>query len=148
MRAKFVSGCLVVLIIAIIGLVVFLVFISNDGIGVSAATITVDDSGGAQYTKIQDAIDDADVGDTILVYNGTYHESITINKKISIIGEDKHSSVIDACGKDFAVKITSDYVIFENFFVKNAAYVESFPPENNTAHFIFIEKEICFLIIK
>ena len=80
-------------------------------------TLYVGGSGGGNYSKIQDAINDSSDGDTVFVYNGTYHESITINKKISIIGEDKHSSVIDACGKDFAVKITSDYVIFENFFV-------------------------------
>ncbi len=48
--------------------------------GASAATITVDDSGGANYTTIQDAINNAVAGDTILVAPGTYNEAITINK--------------------------------------------------------------------
>jgi len=50
--------------------------------GASAATITVDDSGGANYTTIQDAINNAVAGDTILVAAGTY------NQKISIVGLD------------------------------------------------------------
>jgi len=48
--------------------------------------IYVDDDGGANYTKIQDAIDNATTGDTIIVYNGTYNENIIVNKKLDIIG--------------------------------------------------------------
>lgn len=35
-------------------------------------TIYVDDDGNADYTNIQDAIDNANDVDTIFVYNGTY----------------------------------------------------------------------------
>ncbi len=82
--------------------------------------VYVGGSGPGNYSSIQEAINDVAIGGTVFVYNGTYYENITVNKKISIIGEDKNSTVIDACGEDFAVKITSDDVIFENFFVKNA----------------------------
>jgi len=58
--------------------------------------IYVDDDGGADYTKIQDAIDNATTDDTIIVYDGIYNENILINKKLDIIGsEDSNIIGID-----------------------------------------------------
>lgn len=45
----------------------------------SAAIITVDDGGFGDYTSIQDAINYASSGDTILVESGTYVENIDVN---------------------------------------------------------------------
>ncbi len=39
-------------------------------------------SGPGNYSKIQDAIDNAFDGDTIIVYSGTYYEAITLNKQL------------------------------------------------------------------
>jgi parallel beta-helix repeat protein len=46
------------------------------------------------YTKIQDAIDNASNGDKIFVYNGTYHEKLIINKSISLVGEDRTGTIL------------------------------------------------------
>jgi len=47
------------------------------------------------YSSIQDAINAADDGDTILVKRGTYRErSLVINKTISLIGEDVSNTII------------------------------------------------------
>src|SRR5512136_1557214 len=52
------------------GLIVgLLVFLSST---ISAATLTVDSSGGADYAEIQPAIDAASDGDTVLVKPGEY----------------------------------------------------------------------------
>jgi parallel beta-helix repeat protein len=60
-------------------------------------------SGEGNYTKIQDAIDDASVGDTVFVYNGIYYENIVINVSIDLIGEDRNTTVIDGNYSDFSV---------------------------------------------
>ncbi|MCK4444521.1 MAG: hypothetical protein KAW09_08255, partial [Thermoplasmata archaeon] len=52
-------------------------------------------TGPGNYTTIQEAITDADPGDTVYVYNGTYYEHITIDKPLTVVGEDKDTTVID-----------------------------------------------------
>ena len=58
-------------------------------------TLYVGGSGDGNYTKIQDAIDDASEGDTVFVYNGIYYENIIINKSINLIGENNENTIID-----------------------------------------------------
>ena len=54
---------------------------------VDASIVYVDPTGSGHYVKIQDAIDNSNPGDTIVVANGTYYESITINRtNINLIG--------------------------------------------------------------
>ena len=65
----------------------------------SATTITVDDDGEADYSKIQDAIDAAEEGDTIRVYAGTYAENPIVNKTVSLIGNGSET-ILDAGGRD------------------------------------------------
>jgi len=57
-------------------------------------TITVNDDGGADYEKIQDAINACEDGDTIRVWEGIYYENIVVNKSISLWGsEDKNTTI-------------------------------------------------------
>lgn len=50
-----------------------------------AVTITVDDDiEGANYKSIQDAVDNATNGDTVLVYPGNYTENVYVNKELTI----------------------------------------------------------------
>ena len=56
-------------------------------------------SGPGNYTKIQDAVDNATDGDTVFVYEGLYNEGdIKINKSINVIGENKEKTIVDGTG--------------------------------------------------
>ena len=81
--------------------------------------ITVDDDGGADYTKIQNAIDNSTNGDTIFVYNGLYVENININKSINLIGEEPQNRIIDGNFTEDVVNIIADCVTIEGFTLKN-----------------------------
>lgn len=54
----------------------------------------VDKSGKGDYTKIQDAIDAASDGDIIYVKSGMYEESVVNTKQVTLIGQDKESTVL------------------------------------------------------
>jgi len=79
-------------------------------------------SGPGNYTKIQDAIDDTEDGDTVFVYDDSspYYENIIIQKSILIIGEDKNSTIIDGSGSGDVIYISSDNVNISNFMIRNA----------------------------
>jgi len=84
-------------------------------------TITVDDSGGADYEKIQDAIDDTTEGDTIRVYEGTYYENVVVDETVSLIGNGSTNTTIDAEGSGRVVEITADWVNMSGFRVMNGS---------------------------
>jgi len=80
----------------------------------------VDDSGGADFTRIQDAIYAASAGDTIYVYNGTYYEHIYISKSLSLVGENKYTTIIDGSGIGSIVRIITSNVKIIGFTIRNA----------------------------
>ena len=64
-------------------------------------TLYVGGSGPSNYTRIQDAIDNASNGDTIFIYDDSspYYENVYLNKKnIKLIGENSNSTIIDEGG--------------------------------------------------
>jgi len=113
--------------IIVIGITILFLNISsltNISLGDSSNNILyVDVDGGADYTKIQDAIDNASDGDTIFVYNGIYHENVVINKtSIQLIGESKHYTIIDGSGLEYVVFILGrNDLSLCNFTVRNSS---------------------------
>jgi len=82
-------------------------------------TITVDDSGGADYEKIQDAIDASEDGDTVKVYEGQYEENVVVDKKIDLIGNGSETTTVDGGGSGDVVAVSSDWVNLTGFAVSN-----------------------------
>jgi len=80
--------------------------------------------GPGNYSRIQDAIDNASEGDTVFVYDDSspYYENIVIDKKIRVIGEDKNSTVIDARNKDHVVEICTNHSSIEYFTLQNTSW--------------------------
>jgi parallel beta-helix repeat protein len=84
---------------------------------VGGTTLYVGGSGPGNYTTIQDAINHANDGDTIWVYNKTYYEHITVDKQLDILGIPSPSGVIPCIdgGDAIVVSITADHCIFDRF---------------------------------
>jgi parallel beta-helix repeat protein len=79
-------------------------------------------TGEDNYTKIQDAIDNASDGDTVFVYDDSspYYEYLLINKTINLIGESKYTTIIDAQYKDTPVEISNaDNSFISGFTIQN-----------------------------
>lgn len=79
----------------------------------------VDDDGGKDFTNIQDAIDAATNGDTVFVYSGIYNENLVINKSISLIGENKDSTIITGDGDNEGIYIVKDQINVSGFTINN-----------------------------
>jgi len=82
-------------------------------------TWIVDDDGTADFT-IQEAINAAGSGDTIMVLSGTYHENVNVTKTVALIGEDKNETIIDGGYTGNVIRVISSNVKIVNFTIQNS----------------------------
>ena len=89
----------------------------------NSKTLYVGGSGPGNYTKIQDAINNASDRDTVYVYNDSspYYENVVVDKSIYLIGEDRNSTVIDGNQLGDVVHISADRINFRRFTIKNGS---------------------------
>lgn len=107
-------------------------------------TLFVGGSGPGNYTRIQDAIDDANNGDIVFVYDDSspYFENLHINKSIHLIGENKNTTIINGSGSYNVIFITADHVNITGFKIQNSGniiYAGIFARSNNNT----IHNNIC-----
>ena len=98
-------------------------------------TLYVGGSGPGNYSRIQDAVDNAANGDTVYVYPGfyvdeilTHHSCVYINKSISLIGEDKNTTIIDGSHLHTVLGIMANNVLVHGFTIQNSGRSVSSPP--------------------
>jgi parallel beta-helix repeat protein len=84
----------------LISVLTMLILLGN----VSGRTIYVDDDGGADFREIQDAIDSSLDGDTVIVMDGSYEESVQVNKAIHLIGSGPDTKVYTYSGDAMVLK--------------------------------------------
>ena len=141
-NAKRSSKILVALILAVI-LVLSIVFITIQLQRVSPTTRHV-----YPGQSIQDAIDSASPGDTIIVHEGEYHQSVVITKSISLIGDEAilNGTSPSDLGTTLADAITIDEgvsgVTIKGFEIMNYSYYGIQAWNNGTSNIEIINNVI------
>jgi parallel beta-helix repeat protein len=113
---------------------------SSKSIGTASnneAILFVGGNGPDNFTSIQTAINYASPGDTIFVYDDSapYHENIIVNKTLTIIGENKVTTIVDG-DRQYCFFINASNVKITNFTLLNMT------EENDGAIWIFQGKNI------
>jgi parallel beta-helix repeat protein len=110
-------------IISIITLLLLSIFIAGfQGINAQPTVWIVSPSGPSDYQSIGPALLAANHGDIIIVKAGVYLESLTVNKSITIIGENPRTTFIRGSNPNgAAINITADNVNICNFSIRNLA---------------------------
>jgi len=98
------------LALPVISLLLVVLIVGLNSVNASPKTITVPDD----YPTIESAIANANDGDTIFVKKGVYVENPVINKSVSLIGEERDSTVIDVTA---GLKVQSNNVTIAGFTV-------------------------------
>ncbi|GAG91354.1 unnamed protein product, partial [marine sediment metagenome] len=91
--------------------------LNNSVTGAEIINVKIDGSG--DYTSIQNAVNAASEGSTIMIYNGTYSENLIINKSLIIKGEDKINTFINA-DRGIAFDIKSNDIEISGLTILNA----------------------------
>ena len=85
---------------------------------VTGEILYVGGSGEGNYSVIQDAINISTDGDIIFVYNGIYYENIEANKSISLIGENKDTTIIIGKNSFNVITINAPWLNLTGFTIQ------------------------------
>jgi len=72
------------------------------------------------YPTIQEAINHANEGDAIYVRAGIYYEHVAVNKTVSLIGENKSTTIIDGMGTGTVLNVTANDVSVTGFTIQKS----------------------------
>jgi parallel beta-helix repeat protein len=111
-------------LLSIMLIISLITIVPVDTLRINRNILYVGGGGSGNYSTIQSAIIDANPGDTIFVYIGTYIENVIINKNnLNLIGEDTNSTIIDGDGNGDVVYISGGQVTFTGFTIQNSGSI-------------------------
>jgi len=120
-KRNIIVGLAGIFTVLLLGIVIYVVcFSQNSSVLPSSSNseaITVPDD----YATISLAVSASSEGDTILVKEGTYVESVTVDKTLTIKGENKETTVVDGNNIGPAFLIKGDNVKITGFKIRNVA---------------------------
>jgi parallel beta-helix repeat protein len=98
---------------------------------------------GLDYATIQEAINAPETGNghTIFVEVGTYFENVTINKTVSLIGEDKYTTIIDGNNETTPITILASGINLSGFTLRNSSKLD--PWFNDGTDGLYLEASSC-----
>lgn len=73
------------------------------------------------YPTIQSAINNAASGDTVFVSAGLYYERVTVNKTLTLVG-DNWETVLDGSNTGTLIRVTADNVKITGFKLQNSGW--------------------------
>lgn len=76
-------------------------------------------SGPGNYTRIQDAIDNASAGDTVFVYHDSspYNENIVINATLTLLGENQTTTQLDGRKDSRTITVNAPQTVISGFTI-------------------------------
>jgi parallel beta-helix repeat protein len=83
-------------------------------------TLYVGGNGPGNYTRIQDALDNASIGNTIYVFPGMYHETLRITTPVQLIGAETNSTVIDGKNDTYVVTLEAGNSTLSSFTITHS----------------------------
>lgn len=114
MKREFIESILIVLLF-VLGTAVTPVYAEN---------FTVDSKGGGNYSSIQEAVNNANTGDTIIVNPGIYNENIVVDKELTILSNSAslasstaRTYVIGAVSEKDVFNVNSNNVKIDGFYI-------------------------------
>ncbi|VVB68627.1 Periplasmic copper-binding protein (NosD) [uncultured archaeon] len=87
--------------------------------GLAESSIITVGHDGFDYASIQEGVNAASPGDTIEINNGTYYESVNVNKSLILHG--KGEARVDASNNSEAINLSADKIVLSRLVVVNSS---------------------------
>ncbi|HXX87960.1 MAG TPA: NosD domain-containing protein [Candidatus Acidoferrum sp.] len=111
----------VMILVIILGVLVSLILVFGQTAQIQFAqtknsTIIVPDD----FHTIQEAINNADSGDTVFVRAGIYEGNILVNKSISLVGESQETTIVNGNHQGSVITLSTDNVSVTGFMLEDS----------------------------
>lgn len=74
------------------------------------------------FETIQEAINNSTAGDTIFVSSGLFYERVIVNKTVSLMGEDRQTTIVDGSNGGTVIQVTASNVRISGFKLQNSGW--------------------------